>query len=117
MENQNEVEKCIDAADKAFYPLLKVIFGVKSINKSDFEDKIEDYIKLYNLSGLILQVFELFLYLNPLKKNFNSEINKRFIINVLKALLTEEELKEIFKKYTNNGKDNGDKNNSKNKKT
>ena len=84
----------IEAASEAFYPCLKVILNDYNFTEYDFPKKVNDYVKSKNMPKLEKKLFDLILYLNPKKKNFLSEINRKLIINVLKYLMRIKKAKE-----------------------
>ena len=95
--NKNYLEK-LNVAQTAYYSSLKVILNDYSeIDRKNFESKIKSYMKSKNLQGLEERIFELLLYLNPTKENFKSELNMKYIVNVLKYF-TKFENKEESKK-------------------
>ena len=69
-----------------FYALLKAYIKDKTIGENNFQDKIKQYKKSKNMTHLEAKMLELLLYLNPKTENFKTELNKNYIINILKYL-------------------------------
>ena len=89
-------------AQTAYYSSLKVIFNDYSeIDGKNFESKIKSYMKSKNIQGLEERIFELILYLNPTKENFKSELNMKYIVNVLKYFMKIKGGKNVVTKFEN----------------
>lgn len=78
--------KKIDSAYNSFLPCLKGILK-SEVTSENLKDKIDAYIKSKGLIGLEKKIFELFINLNPTKKNFKSESNRTLIVNIFSFLL------------------------------
>jgi len=102
MENlENYLEK-LNFAQAAYYSLLKVILNDYSeIDGKNFESKIKSHMKSKNIQGLEERIFELLLYLNPTKENFKSELNMKYIVNVLKYFMKIKGNKNVVTKFEN----------------
>ena len=100
-KNENYLEK-LNVAQTAYYSSLKVILNDYSeIDRKNFESKIKSYMKSKNLQGLEERIFELLLYLNPTKENFKSELNMKYIVNVLKYFMKIKGNKNVVTKFEN----------------
>ena len=91
-------------ASSSFYFLLNQIFGQEDINRHNFLSKIKNYMNNKE-ARLEKKIYELLLYLNPITDNFNSEVNKNYIFNILNYLnnhkkesLEAKKLLELFTK-------------------
>ena len=75
-----------EEGERLFYSSLKLLLKDKDVSENNFEKKVEIYKNSKIMSKLENKIFELFLYLNPKKENFKSDINRIFIINIFKYL-------------------------------
>ena len=94
----------IETTKEAFYPLLKVLLNNPQISEDNFTKILDNYKKseiFMNLPTLEKRLFELISYLNPNSKSFYSDINRKFIINIINYLLAF----RFSKKETNEIKD------------
>ena len=95
-KKENEEEVLNKNNDKAFYTLLKGILNVSNITKDNFKEEIINYINSKELASLEKKLFELLLYLNPEKKNFNLQYNKEFLYQIMNLLLIKKGNKNII---------------------
>ena len=95
-KKENEEEVLNKNNDKAFYTLLKGIWNVSNITKDNFKEEIINYINSKELASLEKKLFELLLYLNPEKKNFNLQYNKEFLYQIMNLLLIKKGNKNII---------------------
>ena len=79
-----------------FYALLKAYIKDKTIDENNFQDKIKQYKKSKNMTHLKAKMLELLLYLNPKTENFKTELNKNYIINILKYLVKKKGDKDVL---------------------
>ena len=84
----------ISTSRDAFYPCLKKLLDDYQISEDNFIIKINKYQTSKSMTELEKKLFDLIVYLNPQKKSFNSEINRKLVINVLKYLLKIKEAKK-----------------------
>ena len=84
----------ISTARDAFYPCLKKLLDDYQISEDNFIIKINKYQTSKSMTELEKKLFDLIVYLNPQKKSFNSEINRKLVINLLKYLLKIKEAKK-----------------------
>ena len=96
-KKENEEEVLNKNNDKAFYTLLKGILNVSNITKDNFKEEIINYINSKELASLEIKLFELLLYLNPEKKNFNLQYNKEFLYQIMNLLLIKKGNKNIIR--------------------
>ena len=96
-KKENEEEVLNKNNDKAFYTLLKGILNVSNITKDNFKEEIINYINSKELASLEKKLFELLLYLNPEKKNFNLQYNKEFLYQIMNLLLIKKGNKNIIR--------------------
>ena len=87
----------ISTAGDAFYPCLKKLLDDYQISEDNFIIKINKYQTSKSMTELEKKLFDLIVYLNPQKKSFNSEINRKLVINLLKYLLKIKEAKKSLK--------------------
>ena len=95
-KKENEEEVLNKNNDKAFYTLLKGILNVSNITKDNFKEEIINYINSKELASLEKKLFELLLYLNSEKKNFNLQYNKEFLYQIMNLLLIKKGNKNII---------------------
>lgn len=81
----------------SYYSLLKVILKDERVTEENSELKIKGYINSKNMNRIEKKLFELLLYINPKKENFKSDLNRKFIINIMKYLLNIKEVININK--------------------
>ena len=91
-----------------YYNLVKLILNDYNIDDKNLEKKLISYIKLEKITGLQLAIFELILYLNPTKNYFKSELNMKYIMNILKFILKTKGNKNIVNKIENEEKSKND---------
>lgn len=94
-EKANDKEMTFDIAQLTYYPLLKEIIKDYTINENNFQNKIQDYKRSHIMTHLEEKLFELFLYVHPKKENFKSELNRKYIINLLKYFFKKKGGKKI----------------------
>ena len=86
----------MDKFNVVFYVLLKAYIKDKTIDENNFQDKIKQYKKSNNMTHLEKKILELLLYLNPKTENFKTELNKNYIINILKYLVKKKGDKDVL---------------------
>ena len=98
--------KMLSSSISSYYHLVKVILNDYKIDDKNLERKLTSYIKSEKITGLELAIFELIVYLNPTKNYFKSELNMKYIINILKFMLKIKGDKNIVNKIINEEKSN-----------
>ena len=81
----------------AFYSLLKGILNMTDISKDNLEKVIFNYLESKKLTNLEKKLFELLLYLNPEKKNYNSPHNRKLLYQIMNLLLIKKGNKKIIR--------------------